>query len=397
MTFPFLETFEGSKMNKKIYFAMLGLLALIVLAAYFVPPFGSIIFENEPLRISFILIASFIIASVVYNLVANIIKAAILRSKGTEGEVKMIVGLWRFTVIFLTLLIILSFYFQLGEIGTLIGAFGGMFLGWSLQQPVSGFAAWLLVTIKRPFRVGDRIQLPSYGLVGDAIDVGPMYTVLNQVGGAVGSEEAVGRHVLIPNAMLFTSLVINYTPKWEKMPPPAPLQQEGSAHILDEVVVRITFDSDWDEAERILLSAAREVTVDIIKSTGQEPYIRSEMSEYYGVVMRLRYMTLATDRPRVTHEICKRIFQDVKSNEKVDLAIPYIYSYKKGAQWAPPLSQEHIATLTRLQSSPNRAQNPMSEGKISCFYCSAENSVDAIFCNKCGKRLAQQFPAGKGK
>lgn len=386
-------------MNKKIYFVMLGLLALIVLVAYFVSPSGSIItsLENEPLRTVFLLIGSFIVAAIVYDLVDHIIKAAILRVHGTEGEAKMIVGLWRFIVIFLTLIIILSFYFQLGVLGAVIGAFGGMFLGWSLQQPVSGFAAWVLITLKRPFRVGDRVQLPSYGLVGDVMDVGPMYTVLNQVGGAVGSEEAVGRHVLIPNAMLFTSLVINYTPKWEKMPPPVPLQQGGSAYILDEVVVRITFDSDWDEAERILLSAAGEVTVGIIKETGQEPYIRSDMSEYYGVVMRLRYMTLATDRPRIAHEITKRIFKEIKVNDKVDLAIPYIYSYKKGAQWAPPLSQEHIATLTGLKSSPNWAQNPLSEDKILCIYCSAENSVDAIFCKKCGKRLAQQFPSGKGE
>jgi len=389
-------------MGKKAYLVLLGLIVSVGLVGYCIlteHPLGRIILslKNEPLRTPVILIASFVGAFVFYKISANAIKAAIRMSKGTEGEVKMILGLWRFIIIFLTLVIILSFYYELGAMWLVISGFVGMFLGWSLQQPVSGFAAWLLITLKRPFRVGDRVQLPSYGLVGDVMDVSPMYTVLNQVGGAVGSEEAVGRHVLIPNAMLFTSLVINYTPKWEKMPPPAPLQQEFSAHILDEVVVRITFDSDWDEAERILLSAASGVTADIIKATGQEPYIRSEMSEYYGVVMRLRYMTLATDRPRVTHEICKRIFQDVRSNDKVDLAIPYIYSYKKGAQWAPPLSQEHIATLTKLQSSPNWAQNPMSEGKISCFYCSAENSVDAIFCNKCGKRLAQQFPAGKGQ
>ena len=65
-----------------------------------------------------------------------------------------------------------------------------------------------------------------------------MYTVLDQVGGAIGSEEAVGRNVLIPNAMLFSSVVINYTVKRE------------AAYILDEVVIRITYDSDWDTASR---------------------------------------------------------------------------------------------------------------------------------------------------
>ncbi len=322
-------------MSKKSYFGILGLLALIVIVAYFAPPFGSIrlSLENEPLRTSFILILSSVSAFVVYKLVANIIRAAILRSKGTEGEVKMIVGLWRTTLIFLTLLLIFSFYFELGVLGAVIGAFGGMFLGWSLQQPVSGFAAWLLVTIKRPFRVGDRIQLPSHGLVGDVVDVGPMFTVLNQVGGAVGSEEPVGRHILIPNAMLFGNLVINYTPPIEEEKEPSPLldKTRQSAYILDEVIVRITYNSDWKIAETILLNAAKEVASDIVKETGQEPYIRSDMYDY-GVYLRLRYMTLATDRPRIKYEIEKRIFEEFQENKKVDFAIPYVYSAKKGAE-----------------------------------------------------------------
>jgi len=50
----------------------------------------------------------------------------------------------------------------------------------------------------------------------------------------------------------------------------------------------------------------------------------------YGVYMRLRYMTLATDRPRIKYEIEKRAFQEFQMNEKVDFAIPYVYSAKKG-------------------------------------------------------------------
>jgi small-conductance mechanosensitive channel len=94
----------------------------------------------------------------------------------------------------------------------------------------------------------------------------------------VGSEEAVNRPILIPNAMLFSQVVINYTAR------------QDAAFILDEVVTRITYDTDWDEAERILLDAAREATSDIIQQTGQQPYVRSDMYDY-GVYMRLRFMT----------------------------------------------------------------------------------------------------------
>lgn len=109
-----------------------------------------------------------------YKLSARLIRTLMLRAKGTEGDVKMILGLWKFTLTFLVTLIVLGSFFQLGLISTIIGAFGGMFLGWALQQPVSGLAAWPMVTVKRPFRVGDRVQLPSFGLVGDVTDVGVM-------------------------------------------------------------------------------------------------------------------------------------------------------------------------------------------------------------------------------
>jgi len=309
-------------------------LALIVLAAYFAPPVGSVFrsLGTEPLRTAFVLVASTIVAFVVYRLVTNVLRKAIFRSKGTEGDVKMIVGLWRVALIVLTVVALLSFYFELGFISAIVGAFGGMFLGWSLQQPMSGFAAWLIVTIKRPFRVGDRIQLPAQALVGDVVDVGPMYTVLNQVGGAVGSEEPVGRHILIPNAMLFGNLIINYTPRVdEKAPLPRLDKQRESAYSLDEVVTRLTYDSDWNEAEKILLEAARDVTATIVKATGQDPYIRSDMYDY-GVWLRLRYMTLATDRPRIKYEIEKRIYEAFQKSSKVDFAIPYVYSAKKGAR-----------------------------------------------------------------
>jgi small-conductance mechanosensitive channel len=254
-----------------------------------------------------------------FHLGALTIQLNIKMRRGAPGEVEMLVGLLKVAAGVGVVVAALFFFGELQRVGTALGAFSGLLLGWSLQAPVSGLAAWVMISLKRPFRVGDRIQLPSLSLVGDVVNMGPMYTVLNQVGGAVGSEEAVNRPILIPNAMLFSQVVINYTAR------------QDAAFILDEVVIRITYDTDWDEAERILLTAAREVTQEIMAQTGQAPYVRSDMYDY-GVYMRLRYMTQATERPRITYEIIKRIFQDFQRSARVDFAIPYIYSFRKGVQ-----------------------------------------------------------------
>lgn len=39
-------------------------------------------------------------------------------------------------------------------------------------------------------------------------DIGTMYLQFNQAGGSIASEEAEGRNILIPNAMLFDEVVI---------------------------------------------------------------------------------------------------------------------------------------------------------------------------------------------
>ncbi|MEM2087590.1 MAG: mechanosensitive ion channel family protein [Thermoproteota archaeon] len=256
----------------------------------------------------------------IYIFISYTLSSAITRAGGKPGDVKMLVSFLRSIILFVAILLILSIFAGGGlTFAAAFGAFGGLFLGWSLQQPVTGLAAWFLINIRRPFKVGDRIFLPAWGLIGDVLDVGMMYTTLNQVGGTIGSEEPSGRRVLIPNAILFSNVIINYSSEVKTSEP----------YILDEVVARITYDSDWEEAEKIMLRAAKEVTEDIIRETGKEPYIRSDMYDY-GVYLRLRYMTLAVDRPRIAHEINRRIFEEFQRNEKVDFAIPFVYSYKKG-------------------------------------------------------------------
>ena len=234
-----------------------------------------------------------------------------------RSEAEMIGKLYRMAAVLAFMFVAAYAWGQLGRFGELFSLFGGMILGWSLQAPVSGFAAWILVSIKRPFRPGDRIQLPSLGLTGDVIDVGAMYVVLDQVGGTVGSEDAVGRHILVPNAMLFNQVVINFT------------VIQKAAYMLDEIVVRVTYDSDMNQAERIMLDAAKTVTKDIIKATGVEPYIRSDLYDY-GLYLRLRFQTAVQDRPKIAYEINKLILEGVQKTPRVDLAIPFIYSYRAG-------------------------------------------------------------------
>lgn len=254
-----------------------------------------------------------------YEAIALAIQFLVRYRDGSPGEVIMLTDFTRVVMVIGVIFALVYATNELSKVGALFGALAGMLLGFALQAPISGMAAWALVAVKRPFRIGDRVLFPALNLLGDVLDVGFMYTRLNQVGGSIGSEEAIGRSILIPNAMLFSQVAINYTPK------------QLAPYFLDEVVIRLTFDSDWDIAEKILNDAARKVTGDIIRQTGKEPYIRSDIYDY-GVYMRLRYMTPAWERPRIAHEILKEIFREFQRNPRVDFAIPYVYSYRKSME-----------------------------------------------------------------
>jgi len=163
-------------------------------------------------------------------------------------------------------------------------------MGWGIRNPVTNLAAWLLIILKKPYRIGDRVILG--GIIGDVENISVMYTQMEQVGGTIGGEEKSGRSVLIPNQHLFRWNVINYT--------------RDEKYILDEVIIRLTYRSDITRAEQIMCEQAAEVTSDIVAETGEMPYVLFEFIPS-GVVGKLRYRVVAVKRQSTSTLIVERI------------------------------------------------------------------------------------------
>ena len=219
--------------------------------------------------------------------------------------------------------------------------FLGMIVGWSLQQPVTGIAAWLMLILKRPFRIGQRVIIA--GIKGDVVDITLTHVILDQVGGTIVGEERSGRSILIPNAILFTQTITNYTFEVE--------------YILSEVPVRITFQSDWEEAEKILVGAAERVTANTIEITGEEPYIRAELFDA-GVLMRLRYRTTPEDYAKDVNDIVKIIYKEFSENDNVEFCYPHsevLYSMKN-----PPPVAISGRTTHRFFYTPTKRRDSMN-------------------------------------
>ena len=210
---------------------------------------------------------------------------------------------WRYVFMFsMGTLIIFLFSDVFGIIGLSL-AFMMTVMGWGIRNPIMNLAAWLLIILQKPYRIGDRVILGT--TIGDVRDISIMYTQLDQVGGTIGGEEKSGRSVMIPNQHLFRWNVINYT--------------RDEKYILDEIIIRLTYRSDITRAEEIMCEQAAEVTAEICQEIGESPYVRFEFIPS-GVVGKLRYRVSAVKRQSTSTLIVERISKALMREGQIEFA-----------------------------------------------------------------------------
>ena len=98
----------------------------------------------------------------------------------------------------------------------------------ALSDLLKDIAGWLYILTRRPLRVGDRVEID--GTIGDVVDIRLVRFSLIEIGNWVDADQSTGRLIHVPNGLLFTKPIANYT--------------EGFDYIWDEVPVLITFESD---------------------------------------------------------------------------------------------------------------------------------------------------------
>jgi small-conductance mechanosensitive channel len=244
---------------------------------------------------------------IIYKRITNLMRNYAIKKAHKQENVLKFLFAWRYAFMFISaFILIVAFSGSLSVLGISL-VFLSTLVSWGLRNPIMNLAAWLLIMLRHPFKIGDRIIIG--GLIGDVKDISINYILLEQVGGTIGGEEKSGRSLLVPNLYMFNHTVVNYT--------------LDAKYILDEVPVRLTYDSAYFLAEEIMLKAAKQVTADIIAEVGEEPYVRAEFMPS-GIIARLRYKVLAIERQRVHTDIVDIIFEEFAKTDKVR------FCYNKG-------------------------------------------------------------------
>src|SRR4030095_4032880 len=87
---------------------------------------------------------------------------------------------------------------------------GSVIIGLAVQTPMTSFLGWIYILIRRPYQVGDRIQIDD--ATGDVIDVSYLDTTLCEFGGQyLSTDHPSGRIIKFPNSKVLSAMVFNYS------------------------------------------------------------------------------------------------------------------------------------------------------------------------------------------
>lgn len=228
---------------------------------------------------------------------------------------------------FLGILIVGRIWFQgLQSLATFLGLLSAG-LAIALKDPVSDLAGWLFIIWRKPFNVGDRIQLGD--VKGDVIDIRVFKFSVLEIGNWVRSDQSTGRVVHLPNHKVFSDSLANYTSDFE--------------FIWNELEVLVTFESDWEKAKTILQELADQHLEEFV-NTAQKQVRRAQKSYliYYrhltpivytdvrdsGICLTIRHLSNPRQRRSLSEALWEDILRSFAQHEDIELAYPTMRIYK---------------------------------------------------------------------
>lgn len=273
------------------------------------------------------LIFSFLIILIIWilnRITINIIDKKVADIKSKYKWKKTTVYLF----VFLGFILVGRIWFEgIQSLATFLGLLSAG-LAIALKDVVANFAGWLFIIWRKPFHVGNRIQVESNA--GDVIDIRPFQFTILEIGNWVNADQSTGRMIHIPNHFIFTKPFCNY--------------DFGFRYIWNEIPVLITFESDWEKAKPILQKIANDSTMELSSEAEEEikqaarkylifynkltPIVYSSVEDS-GVLLTIRYLTDIRKRRSTAEVIWEEILREFAKHDDINLAYPTIRRVEK--------------------------------------------------------------------
>ncbi|WCL80282.1 mechanosensitive ion channel [Saprospira sp. CCB-QB6] len=191
----------------------------------------------------------------------------------------------------------------------------------AFRDPIVNMAGWYYIVFRKPFKVGDRIQVGDK--TGDVIDIKLFDFVMLELGNWVHSDQSTGRLLSIPNMRVFNTDIANYNATLD--------------FIWNELELDITFDSNWVKAKEILTEILNQKAPTYYEQAREN--LRNMSGEYLiyynkltpivytsvereGIRFSLRYLCPPKQRRGSAQQIWESILIAFAEAEDIDWAYP---------------------------------------------------------------------------
>jgi len=290
-----------------------------------------------------------LIVSLVYMLAIWLLRRLILRGVWRHSEDSRTRYQWQkgssyVAFVIASLLVGRIWLKEFQSIATFLGLVSAG-LAFAMKDPLVNMAGWSFIIWRRPFDVGDRIQIGVHA--GDVIDLRVFQFTIMEIGNWVNADQSTGRIVHIPNGRVFVEPQINYTKGWFD-------------YIWNEIPVLVTFESDWKKAKDILQQIATNQSKHLIPLAEQklkesarefviitpqlEPTVITSV-EGSGVLLTLRHLCEPRRRRDNSQQIWEAILDAFSGCPDIDFAYPtqrYYNSLQEGKAGTLPKSQVSV-------------------------------------------------------
>jgi len=238
-------------------------------------------------------------------------RALVYRWAKGSGNATFVVGLLAMLQVWFT---------AIPSLGTFLGLVSAG-LAIALKDLVTDLAGWIFILWRKPFELGDRVQLGAHA--GDVVDIRVFAFTVMEIGNWVAADQSTGRMIHLPNGKIFTEPLANYT--------------AGFPFLWNEMPVLLTFESDWRKAKALLQEVATAETEGVsqeaertlkrsskrflIHYTRFTPAVYTSVRDS-GVLLTIRYLCHPRQRRGTAQAIWERILEVFDGRDDIAFAYP---------------------------------------------------------------------------
>lgn len=221
------------------------------------------------------------------------------------------------SVLTLTIIAVLFIWIQAINALILIALSVGFFIVVLVRGLINNIIGWFVIKHRKYFRVGHRVEINE--IIGDVIEINPISFQLLEVRNWLSSDSNTGRVIKLPNRIIFEESI--------------EMVGVDNQFIWHEISYVLTFESDWQAAEKIMLQAGNryfeEVVVPDLEKTNKrvltkkdsfKPVFALDTTEA-GIRVSLKYLINYLNGTKAKTQLQREILLKIKEKPNLEFAV----------------------------------------------------------------------------